>query len=139
LVSSSNVLVASNDTQWAQVDNASRVVTMGGKSVAVRTTELRGRALMDQANAGGLVVWQIYWVNGTITESDYLAKIFGAIYRLMGRGDDSAVIVVYTSKDQPGRAEDVLESFLSANYSAIDELLRKTQRNGFKNTMEDLQ
>ena len=128
LVSSSNVLVVSKDAQWAQVANASRVVTMDGKSVAVRTAELRGAALTDHVNAGGLVVWQIYWVNGTITASDYLAKIFSAIYRLMGRGDDSAVIIVYTSKDQAGKAEDVLESFLSANYAVINELLRKTQR-----------
>lgn len=46
----------------------------------------------------------------------------------MGRGDDSAVLIVYTSKDQAGGADAVLESFLSANYAAIDELLRKTQK-----------
>ncbi|WP_296443076.1 exosortase A [Rhodoferax sp. UBA5149] len=128
LVSSNNVLVVSRDPRWARVASANRVVTMGGKPVAVRTAELRGAALADHANDGRLVVWQIYWINGTLTSSDYVAKVYSAFYRLMGRGDDSAVIIVYTSKNQAGRAEDVLESFLSANYAVIDELLRKTQQ-----------
>lgn len=128
MVSSSNVLVVSNDSQWAQVVSSSRTVKVGSKAVNVRAAELRGPALSAQVNPGRLVVWQIYWINGTLTASDYVAKVYGAFYRLMGRGDDSAVLVVYTPKDQAGGAEAVLESFLSANYAIIDELLRKTQR-----------
>jgi len=127
LVSSSNVLVVSKDPQWAQVASGSRMVALGEKQVAVRTAELRGSALTAQANEGRLVVWQIYWINGTMTASDYLAKAYGAFYRLLGRGDDSAVIIVYTPKDQAGGAEAVLESFLSTNYATINELLLKTQ------------
>lgn len=128
LVSSSNALVVSNDPKWAEVAVAGREVTVGGKSVVVRSAELRGVALAEQANNSRLLFWQIYWINGTLTSSDYLAKAYGAFYRLMGRGDDSAVVIVYTPKDQSGGAEAVLESFLSANYAAIDELLRKTQQ-----------
>lgn len=128
LVSSSNALVVSNDPQWAQVAVAGRQVSIGGKSVLMRSAELRGAALNEQANSRRLLVWQIYWINGTLTSSEYLAKAYGAFYRLMGRGDDSAVVIVYTSKDQAGDADVVLESFFSANYAAIDELLRKTQK-----------
>lgn len=128
LISSSNALVVSNDPRWAQVAVAGREVTIDGKSVVVRSAELRGVALAEQAKKSRLVVWQIYWINGTLTSSEYLAKAYGAFYRLMGRGDDSAVVIVYTPSDQAGGAEAVLESFFSANYAAIDELLLKMQR-----------
>lgn len=128
LVSSSNVLVVSQDPYWAQVTSGSRKVAFGDKQLAVRTAELRGTAT-DPINAERLVVWQLYWINGTLTASDYLAKVYGAYDRLMGRGDDSAVIIVYTRKDQPGDAEAVLESFLSTNYAAINELLLAMRKN----------
>jgi EpsI family protein len=72
-------------------------------------------------------VWQVYWINGTLTSSDYLAKIYGAFYQLMGRGDDSAVIVVYAPKDQAGNDQAALESFLRINYAAINELLMQVR------------
>lgn len=128
LVSSNNVLVVSKDPQWTQVASGSRPVVFGNKPVAVRTTELRGTTLTEQVNGGRLVVWQIYWINGTVTASDYLAKAYGAFYRLLGRGDDSAVIIVYTPKDQAGGADAVLESFLSTNYANINEILLKTRQ-----------
>ena len=128
LVSSNNVLVTSKDPQWAQVTSASRNITLKRKLVAVRTAELRGVALSAQDTDARLAVWQIYWINGTLTSSDYLAKVYSAVQRLTGRGDNSAAIIVYTPKDQPGSADAVLESFLSTNYDAIDALLLKTRQ-----------
>jgi EpsI family protein len=75
------------------------------------------------------MVWHIYWINGTLTANDYLAKAYSTFYRLIGRGDDSAVIVVYTPIDQVGRAEPVLEGFFMTNYSSINALLRTAQQN----------
>lgn len=128
LVSSSNALVHSNDPQWAQVAVAGRDLPLDGKSVRVRAAELRGTALTGQTADSRLLVWQIYWINGSLTSSDYLAKAYSAVYRLTGRGDDSAVIIVYTSRDAPGGADAVLASFLTANYSAINRLLLETRR-----------
>lgn len=129
LVSSSNVLVRSNDPQWAQVASASRSVELAGKRTRVlRTAELRSASLDQSAYQGRLMVWHIYWVNGTLTANDYLAKAYSVFYRLTGRGDDSAVIVVYTPKDQTGGAELVLESFLMDNYPSINALLRAAQQ-----------
>jgi EpsI family protein len=59
-----------------------------------------------------------------LTSNDYLAKLYSAGYQLLGRGDDSAVIVVYTSKNQTDDAEATLTSFLSSRYGAIDAALR---------------
>jgi len=123
LVSSNNVLVPSSDLQWAQVAGGGRAVTLGDKSVEVRTAELRGSAPAGQPGEGRLIVWQLYWINGTLTASDYAAKVYSALYRLTGRGDESAVIIVSTPKNQSGGTEAVLDSFLSTNYPAIHQML----------------
>jgi exosortase A len=123
LVSSSNVLVNSNDTHWAQVSTGRKNLVMGEKSVALHTVELRGAALPGGANADRLAVWQVYWLNGTLTSNDYMAKAYSALYQLTGRGDDSAVIVIYTPEASGGTAESTLESFLTENYAAINDLL----------------
>ncbi len=127
LVSSTNVLVTSNDPQWTRATSGSRAITLAGAPTSVRTLELRGNGVSDALRGGRLIVWQIYWINGTLTTSDYLAKAYSALYRLIGRGDDSAVIVVYTVKDDVSDPEARLESFLSTNYSGINEVLSKTR------------
>ena len=125
LVSSTNVLVTNNDTQWTRVTSGSRATTLAGTPVSVRTLVLRGNGAIGPPGGGRLIVWQIYWINGTLTTSDYLAKVYSAFYRLIGRGDDSAVIVVYTVEDEVHDAQARLESFLSTNYSSINEVLSK--------------
>jgi exosortase A len=127
LVTSSNVLVVSNDQKWAQVGSGSQAIELGDQAVTVRTAQLRGASVGDHTNANRLVAWQTYWINGTLTSSDYMAKVYGALYRLIGRGDDSSVIIVYTSKEQAGGEEALLKSFLTTNYPAIDELMRTTK------------
>ena len=128
LVSSNNALVTSKDPEWAQVASGNRPVEVDGQTVSTRFADLRGANQLSQASAPRLLAWQIYWINGRLTASDYAAKAYSAFYRLTGRGDDSAVIIVYTRKDQADGDEAVLESFLSANYATINELLLKTRQ-----------
>lgn len=125
LVSSNNVLVISKDPQWSQVAGGRQEVNFSGSEVTVRTAELRGTALPQSADETRLLVWQIYWINGTLTASDYLAKAYMAFNRLMGRGDASAVLIISTLKNQTGGAEAALASFLAANYETINALLRE--------------
>ena len=105
----------------------SRVANVGSQSVTLRTVELRQAGHTGSDQASRLMVWQIYWINGTLTSSDHIAKVYSAIYRLLGRGDDSAVIVVYADKLQTGPSDVALESFLAANYGAINALLRQSK------------
>jgi len=127
LVSSENVLVKSKDTSWAQVARGTRAVSLGNQMVTWRTAELRGSPVAGQASDGRLVVWQIYWVNGTLTASDTLAKAYGALYRLLGRGDDSAVIVVYAPKGEARQGDATLTNFMQANGPALQTLLEQTR------------
>ena len=127
LVSSQNMLVLSNDAAWSNVARGSRPAAFGQTQITVRNAELRHRALSGPDQLGRLTVWQIYWIDGTLTASDYLAKAYSAAYRLLGRGDHSAVIILYTPKDDAGGADNTLQAFVSANYGAIDALLRQAE------------
>ena len=124
LVSSDNVLVRSKDAVWAQVASGNRTIEWAGVSHAVRTGELRGTPLAGQLGDERIRVWQIYWINGTLTSSDTLAKAYGAMHRLLGRGDDSAVIVLYAPKGATNEGDEILATFVQANASAISALLQ---------------
>lgn len=121
LVSSDNVLVRSNERGWARVASGSRTLEVGGHKVAARTAELGG--------AGGerLIVWYWYWIDGRLTGSDVWAKGYTALSRLMGRGDDSAVVIIYTRKERPDEAEAVLGAFLRDAGPAIEAMLAETR------------
>jgi EpsI family protein len=125
LVSSENVWVKSKDAVWAQVASGNRTIDWAGTPLQVRTGELRGAPLTGLSGEARLAIWQIYWVNGTLTASDALAKAYGAVYRLMGRGDDSAAIILYAPKGVAGEGEASLSAFVQANAGAIDALLQR--------------
>ena len=127
LVSSNNVVVTLQNTDWSRTAGSARLTRAGGESAEVRVTELRRLGGETSERPERLVVWQIYWINGTLTASDYLAKVYSAAYRLMGRGDDSAVIMVYSAKGPTGGADATLDVFMTANYGAIDALLRQAR------------
>lgn len=121
LVSSINALVGSNDPHWSEVKSGDMEVLHGGQPLSVRSAELRG--------AGGdrLVVWQWYWVDGRLTASDGWAKAYTSLSRLQGRGDDSAVVIVYAPKGKPSQAEATLSEFLGDATQAVESALSKTR------------
>lgn len=127
LVSSDNVLVRSKDPQWALVASSSSQVSFAGHAVSVRQAELRGASLLAQSADDRLLTWQLYWVNGTLTASDVQAKAYGALYRLLGRGDDSAVIVLSTQRSADGEDQARLHAFVQANAQALIALLERTR------------
>lgn len=124
LVSSNNVLVTSNDTLWSRVGQGSASESIAGKPVTFHRAELRRLSNAVATAPERLLVWQVYWINGRWTSNDYLAKVYGAVFQLLGRGDDSAVLIVYTAMDRTDGAERALRAFLADNGEAIDAALR---------------
>lgn len=118
LVSSANVMVASNDPQWLRVASASQDIDLGKQALVVRTAELRS------TDTQHIKVWQWYWINRHQTSSNLVAKAYTALSRLVGDGDDSAVIFVYAPKEQ-GDAE--MEAFVKAAEPAIMNALDRTR------------
>jgi len=97
---------------------------MAGKPVTFHRAELRRLSNAVATAPERLLVWQVYWINGRWTSNDYLAKVYGAVFQLLGHGDDSAVLVVYTAMDRTDGAERALRAFLADNHGAIDAALR---------------
>ena len=125
LVSSANALVRSGDRAWVQPESGSRSVNLGERSVIVRTARVRRPIASPDPTT--LVAWQVYWVNGRLEASDARAKAWGAWRRLLGHGDDGAVVVVYAFEQRPGDADKVLEDFLREHLAVIDTQLQKTR------------
>jgi exosortase A len=127
LVSSTNELVKSTDPGWHTTGPAgSEALKVGNQLLTVRSTELRGSSLAG-APEQRLRVWQLYWVGDRLTANDYLAKIYAVGDRLLGRGDDAAVVVLYTDEREMGDARALLRSFAEANLTLLVDQLRETR------------
>lgn len=125
LVSSANALVRSNDPLWVVADSGSRNVNLADRQLVVKTASLRRPVASSDTTR--LAVRQVYWVNGRFEASDVRAKAWGAWYRLLGRGDDGAVVIVYTTELHPGDADQDLDLMLRNHLPAVAELLRRTR------------
>ena len=121
LVTSTNVLVASSDSAWLVVSGNRSEVILGGMPANIRTAEL----LRTDAAGQRLVVWHWYWIDGKPTASDIEAKLLTAIARLRGRGDDSAVIILYANQES---ATDALPAFAMQAIVSINQMLDATRQ-----------
>ena len=114
-VSADNRLTTENDQRWVRTIRSTPEVTIGGAPRRIVETHLNGRA-------GSLIVWQWFWVDGTVTSSDALAKLRIAWSRLSRGQDDAAAIIVYTADGSNGR--DTLQRFVHDAWPAIAASLR---------------
>ena len=130
LISSTHVLVRSDDKVWSQASGSAATVAVSGQGLRLRTAELSGTALTGELGGSRLRVWQIYWINGLPLNSDWQAKIYGAVLRLLGRGDDAAVVVVYVDKAAAGASDQALAEFMQDNWSAVDAWLKNARAAG---------
>ncbi|MFT7724558.1 MAG: exosortase A [Roseateles sp.] len=131
LVTSVNELVNSEeDKVWSRT--ASGTGSVDGQ--AWRTAELRGQALSavhgDGSGAPRLRVWQVYWIDGRPFTSDWQAKLYGAWRRLLGQGDDAAVVIVYADKAAAGADDALLRDFLHRHWAVLDTTLRGVRDHG---------
>lgn len=113
LITSTNVLVTSQDRAWLPVRQERRTVTVAGQVFDARVTELASQS----PGRPGLTVWQWYWIAGRPTADDRLAKLYTALARLAGQGDDSAAIFLHTER-QAG-ADTLLERYLADHGDAL--------------------
>ncbi len=124
LVSSENLLVPYQDREWAQVASGTLAADFLAPAQTLRRAELRGASLDSHGEGRRLVVWQTYWVSGRPLASDQAAKAWTAFSRLLGRGDDGAVVVLYAPISEGGEA--ALADFARDNGALIDTVLRRT-------------
>ena len=122
LVSSVNVLVASNDHYWNHLTSGTREVQVDGSVVPWRTAAILGKG--GGTTPPQLVAWRVYWVDGRWIASDARAQLAGALGRLQGHGDDGAALVLYTRSEAPEAAHRLLEAFVRDNLGVIEAALQ---------------
>jgi exosortase A len=130
LISSENMLVKSSDKSWAQVGRGSRDAMLAGQAVGVRTGMLRNNLSGIGAEPDRYRVWHWYWINGRIVTSDHFGKLWLALSRLFGHGDESAAIFVYALEPD---GDAVLADYLASAATGIDSLLQQAAASGKQN------
>jgi EpsI family protein len=117
LVTSGNMLVSPDDWYWRRMAVGSDRVEWAGSPVAVATADVKGERVR-------LEVFRLFWVDGTMTASEYAAKARLAWSKLMGRGDDSALVVLFAPvTGEPEDARATLRAFAAAMSPSIDRAL----------------
>jgi len=117
-ITSSNTLVQTTNRPWEQIDRGVVNVSLNGQAVAAKSTLIIGPSLKR------LVAWHWYWVDGKLTTSDFMAKLYQLAGKLRGHGDPTAWVVLYTPADgDEAKANALLSSFSSQMAPAIDAAL----------------
>lgn len=118
LVTSTNVMVEQKHPVWSNVGEAAR--TEG--PLSLRQTRLRSP---EQR----LLVWDWLWISGEHLSSPYLAKLYLARDKLLGRGDDGAAIILaapYGERAEP--AQEALREFARDMLPSIEAALHAARR-----------
>jgi EpsI family protein len=127
LVSSVNTLLRADDPDHNQVASGTTSVALDdGRGVGWRTAHILGTQ-RAKGQREQLTAWRSYWVDGRWVVGDAAAKLAGAYARLLGRGDDGAVLVLWTDNASQDEARALLEKFVRENLSAIETLLAQTR------------
>ncbi len=114
LVSSQNVLVPSTDDVWMNVGSGLHDVQLVQEKLRVKQTRLRSPQQR-------LLVWDWYRISEIDLSSPYLAKALLARDKLLGRSDDSAILIVAAPYDErPAQAAEALQLFLRDMRGSID-------------------
>jgi EpsI family protein len=113
LITSQNTLVPSTDRSWRNIGETRRAPVFNQEEISVIEAKLRGRSM-------SLLVWRWYWVDGQYIVNPYWGKLLQAKSRLLGRGDDGAIVIVYAPYDErPQDAEQALKDFVGTMLPAI--------------------
>jgi exosortase A len=124
LVGSQNLIAGDSGSPWARMSESLRSEDLPSGTVELRQTRLG-------AAGGRLLVWDWYRIAGYDLSNPYLAKALLARDKLLGRGDDSAAIVLAAPYDsRPERAADTLRDFAREMLPAIDNALRLAAQKG---------
>lgn len=134
LVSSTNTLVHSEDDQWVRVGADGVPTKLAEQPLRVWAESLREKRVGLGSSGKRLRAWRFYWVDDSFTASDLQAKLLGARSLLRARGDDGAIVVLYTPVDPSlpedqgrERSDQTLRDFLHLHGEALSTMLRQTR------------
>ena len=118
-MSSVNAAVAAEDISWRQQKTAHRTATVDVP--ALQTSTVSRGSVVGLTDTERMQVWQLYWTGGRWTHTDAETKLWQIWDRLLGRGDEGAVVLLITPLADESDA--VLSGFATTNLAAIDAAL----------------
>jgi EpsI family protein len=122
LITSDNTLVPSDDRVWRNIGHTRRTLVFEERDLSLSEAKLRDRTT-------NLLVWSWYWVDGQYTVNPMWGKLLQAKSRLLGRGNDGAVVIVYAPySDGPQVAKQALTDFVGAMLPNITKSLELARR-----------
>lgn len=119
LVSSDNVLLRTDDKRWTRTGGGAVTVRAGDQSVTLRSTELRDGSAARGEGRERLDVRQVYWVDGRFTSSGAWATALSLLGRISGRGDDAAMLTIYTAGEAAETTGQRLDTFLANHLGTL--------------------
>jgi exosortase A len=135
LISSSNVLAKREEAAlWFSSDKGTRLLSLPGLATTVNVAELRASLSLPGAAVGAknqqLRVWHLYWLGGAFVADPVQARLRLSLNRVLGKGDDAAVLVFYAPTDAAAgstQADANLAGWVGAALPALGEQLLATQ------------
>jgi EpsI family protein len=120
LVTSANQLTAMEALAWRPVARSSQSIEWSGERVTAERVQVAGPEIELDA-------LRLFWIDGRVTASEYVAKALIAWSRLAGRGDDAAVIVLY-GQAQGGAGWNGRSRILRSHVASIGHALDHVQQ-----------
>jgi exosortase A len=90
LITSGNQLVLPQDNFWKEVERSDAMLAYAGRPVGLSRSVIVGLRERER-----LIAYRLFWVDGRVTGSEYVAKALLAWSRLTGRNADAALIVTF--------------------------------------------
>ncbi|MEO8754297.1 MAG: exosortase A, partial [Casimicrobiaceae bacterium] len=117
LITSGNQLATMEDFRWKAMARATETIDWNGAGVAAEFTRLAGPAVT-------LDMVRLFWMDGQVTGSEYVAKARMAWSKLSGHGDDAALIVIYAPRGAaPAESGESLRAFARDMSTSIQDAL----------------
>ena len=127
LASSENMLIRSEDKHWNRMSSGRVKVSVEGMAALhMRNTELLGGNTGATSGRRRVDAREVYWSGGQFTTSGHVATVLGVFARLAGRGDDGAIITIYT-EGEAGATEPRLNAFIGRHLKALESELTKAR------------
>ncbi|ENO93387.1 exosortase 1 [Thauera sp. 28] len=122
LINFDNRVLVSKHPVWRRTGESLHSIQIGDRAVP-----LRGLTMLSN-DGRRMMVWYTNWIDGRWTVSPYVAKVYLALSRLTGEGDDSAVVMFSTAyvegHGETGEAR--LKAFIEDAGPALQSMLQQT-------------
>ena len=115
MVNSQNILVAQKTGTWQLRGTAPSAVSLAGRETRVDESVLQRQGLR-------LLAWEWYWIGGSVTANDYVAKMMEAWNRIRNPGQGGFALVLSTPAEESGGSSShrLLQAFVDDMWPRIE-------------------